>query len=247
MAMTALVWRRRRAWLGLAGWLLAMGAPAAPEPLRLLTFHEPPWVDATVQPAEGVTVAVIKRLFAEADIRYSLEVQPPKRALQTAMSRPGSCVFPIERSQEREASLRWVGPVVVSRYAFYPAADRRISLQTLEDARRYLIGSYLGSGLGEYLEQRGFKVTLASKPEQGPSMLARNRFDLWVSDTHSARATAAAAGVQIGEPALVFLTTLRAMGCHPDTPEASLERLQTTLLRLLRSGALRGMVYAEPD
>jgi len=247
MAITALVWRRLRGWLGLAGWLLAIGAAAEPAPLRLLTFHEPPWVDASVQPARGVTLEVIERLFAEAGIAYSLETLPLKRALQTAMSRPNTCVFPVERSQEREASLRWVGPVVVSRYAFYPAADRRISLQTLEDARRYRIGSYLGSGLGEYLEQRGFKVTLATKPGQGPSMLARNRFDLWVSDTYSARATAAAAGVPIGEPALVFLTTLRAMGCHPDTPDSSLELLQNTLLRLLRSGALKGMVYAEPD
>jgi len=249
MAISAFAWCRSccRGVL-LAGLILAGNVLAAErEPLRLLTFHEPPWVDASGQPATGVTVEVIKRLFAEAGITYSLESLPLKRALLMASSQPGTCVFPVERSQEREASLRWVGPVVVSRYAFYPAVSHAVSLQTLEDARRYRIGSYLGSGLGEYLQERGFNVMLMTNPGQGPTLLARNRFDLWVSDTHSARATASSVGEPIGEPALVFLTTLRAMGCHPGTSDSSMERLQNALLRLLRSGALKGMVYAEPD
>lgn len=172
-------------------------------------------------------------------------VLPLKRALKEALNQPGTCVFPIERSQERETSLRWISPLVVSRYGLYAPVGHAVRLQTLEDARPYNIGSYLGSGLGEYLMDRGFSVIEVSNAKLGPNMLKHKRFDLWVSDTRSAQAASVGADATLGQPSLVFLTTLRAMGCHPDTPASSLELLHSALLSLLAEPSWRARVASD--
>lgn len=214
-------------------------------PIQLLTFDEPPWVNAQQTQLQGPTIELVKELFALAGVPYSIEVLPLKRALMMANTRPGTCVFPIERSQERETGLRWISPLVVSRYGFYAAPGQSLNLQTLEDARPYSIASYLGSGVGEYLLSRGFKVVEVSSAKLGPNMLVHKRFDLWVSDTRTAEALNSAEGPTLDKPALVFLSTLRGMGCHPDTSNISLELLQTALLQLLRTPQWREKVFSQ--
>lgn len=241
MAMSVLPIILRLALLGLAV-LLGSAVQADQAPIRLLTFNEPPWVEAEGGRVQGPTIELIKQLFARAGVPYGIEVLPLKRALQASLKQPGTCVFPIERSQERETSLRWISPLVVSRYGLYAPAGHEVRLQTLEDARSYSIGSYLGSGLGEYLLKRGFSVIEVSNAKLGPNMLRHKRFDLWVSDTRSAQALVATDNSALGQPSLVFLSTLRAMGCHPDTPTSSLELLHTALLGLLAEPEWRARV-----
>lgn len=214
--------------------------------IRLLTYDEPPWVDAQQQPPQGVTIDLVKQLFGQAGVPFTVEVFPLKRALKMATTQPGTCVFPIERSQERETALRWISPLVISRYGFYAAPGHVLSLPTLESARPYSIASYLGSGVGEYLLSRGFNVVEVSSAKLGPNMLAHKRFDLWVSDTRTAEALNRSAGPKLGKPNLVFLSTLRAMGCHPDTSNASIELLQNALLQMLQAPQWREKIFNQP-
>ena len=227
------------------GLLLGTAASADQAPIQLLTFNDLPWVDAEGERLQGPTIELIKQLFTRAGVPYRIEVLPLKRALKEALNQPGTCVFPIERSQERETSLRWISPLVVSRYGLYAPVGHAVRLQTLEDARPYTIGSYLGSGLGEYLMDRGFSVIEVSNAKLGPNMLKHKRFDLWVSDTRSAQAASVGADATLGQPSLVFLTTLRAMGCHPDTPASSLELLHSALLSLLAEPSWRARVASD--
>jgi polar amino acid transport system substrate-binding protein len=244
----AVIARKQRSpsWaLGLALLLiLAAGQTWADQaPIRLLTYDELPWVDAQQRPLRGATIELVKQLFTEAGVPFSIEVFPLKRALKMAGAQPGTCVFPIERTHARETALRWISPLVISRYGFYSAPGHALNLPTLESARPYSIASYLGSGVGEYLVSRGFNVIEVSSAKLGPNMLAHNRFDLWVSDTRTAEALVPSAGPTLGNPALVFLSTLRAMGCHPDTSNISMELLQTTLLQMLKTPEWRAKVF----
>ena len=234
--------------VALAAWLVLCNAQAAADqaPIRLLTYDEPPWVDAQQQPPQGVTIELVKQLFVRAGVPYSIEVFPLKRALKMASSQPSTCVFPIERSQERETALRWISPLVISRYGFYSAPGHVLSLPTLESARPYSIASYLGSGVGEYLLSRGFSVVEVSSAKLGPNMLAHKRFDLWVSDTRTAEALSSSDGPKLGKPDLVVLSTLRARGCHPDTSNASIELLQSALLQMLKTAEWREKVFNQP-
>ena len=240
MAMSA--WRVMLVLLAL---LQGSAAHADQAPIRLLTFNEPPWVEAEGEHLQGPTIELIKQLLERAGVPYTIEVLPLKRGLKEAQNQPGTCVFPIERSQERETSLRWISPLVLSRYGLYAPAGQEVRLQTLEDARPYSIGSYLGSGLGEYLLVRGFNVVEVSSAKLGPNMLRHKRFDLWVSDTRSAQVASATEKTILGQPSLVFLTTLRAMGCHPETPTSSLELLHTALLGLLAEPDWRARVASD--
>lgn len=223
------------------------GAPVAANqtPIKLLTYDEPPWVDAQQEPLQGPTIELVKEVFTLAGVPFSIEVLPLKRALLMVNKQANTCVFPIERSQEREASLRWISPLVVSRYGLYSVSGQGLNLETLEDARRYSIASYLGSGAAEYLMSRGFTVTQVRSAKLGPNMLAHRRFDLWVSDTRTAQALNESVGPDMGSPALVFLSTLRAMGCHPDTSKVSIELLQTALLHLLKNPQWRDKVFKQ--
>jgi polar amino acid transport system substrate-binding protein len=238
-------WRRWSSVLAGLASLLAGVCMADQAPIKLLTFDEPPWVDAQHDSLQGPTIELIKQLFSQAGVPYSIEVLPLKRALMMANTRPGTCVFPIERSQEREIGLRWISPLVVSHYGFYAAPGHSLKLKTLEDARPYSIASYLGSGVGEYLLSRGCNVVEVSSSKLGPNMLVHKRFDLWVSDTRTAEALSSADGPTLGKAELVFLSTLRAMGCHPDTSNASLELLQTALLQMLSTPQWREKVFRQ--
>lgn len=212
--------------------------PARP-PLQLLTFLEPPLVDEANGQLVGPVIDIITEVLREAGEPYELKVLPAKRALLVAQTRINHCVLPVERSQEREATLRWISPILISRHGLYSLPRSRFHLRSLEDARVRQLSSHLGSGVGEYLELQGFKVNLVTTPEQALSMLAVGRVDLWISDTYSARHLQASEGIDLGEPELVFLTTLRGMGCHPETDPVRLKRLQASLARLYDNGTMK--------
>lgn len=229
-------------------WLASLLAPQlqADAPLRLTTFALPPLVNVSQDaPPSGFAVEVIERVFERAGERYELTIQPTKRALRTAIDTPNTCVFPIDRSQERETSLRWIGPVSISQHAFYSHPQRPVPLRTLEDARRYSSSSYLGSGVGEYLQSLGFDVHLASKSELGLRMLAADRVDLWVADTRAAPILAQQESIELGEPELVFFTTLRSMGCNNGVAKERLQALEDALLELYHSGELQALMLLE--
>lgn len=230
-----------------AALLLATAAARAEAPLTLVTFDFPPLVNALGgNRAEGYAFQVIQRMFELAGDEFELELQPPKRALHTAIHQPDTCAFPIDRSQERETSLNWIGPVSVSRHGLYSHPDRPQSIVTLNDARPLRIGSYLGSGVGEYLRSQGFNVHLASKPHLSLLMLEADRVDLWISDTRAAPVMAQTQGIELNDAALVFFTTLRSMGCNTGVPKARIRRLEQALLTLYRSGELAEIMALEP-
>ncbi|SFM68433.1 substrate-binding periplasmic protein [Marinobacter zhejiangensis] len=227
--------------------LTACGGSRADEPLTLLTFDIPPLVNEQEgRQASGYAYRVVERMFELAGDEFRLEFQPPKRALRSAMELPNTCAFPVDRSQERETSLSWIGPVSVSRHGLYSHPDRPHPIATLDDARQWSISSYLGSGVGEYLQTQGFDIHLASKPYLGLLMLQANRVDLWIADTRAAPLIARAQGIELNEPELVFFTTLRSMGCNTSIPQERLRKLERALLTLYRNGELADIIELAP-
>lgn len=223
--------------------LLATVLPAqgGNDDLRLLTYSDPPYVypngDHFKEHARGLAILYIKQLMAKAAIPYSLDILPPKRALLVALSTPNTCVFPIERSQEREVKFSWVSPVLISRHGFFKRPDSpSFNLRTIRDAEKLTIGTYLGSGIGEYLRTQGFQVDETNSNESNIHKLQAKRIDLWASDVLSAQYIANKNDLVLAEPELVFFTSLRAMGCNLSVSDEKIHHLNQTLKLMYQEG-----------
>ncbi|MDI9244518.1 transporter substrate-binding domain-containing protein [Marinobacter sp. CHS3-4] len=215
----------------------------AKPPVTLITFNAPPLVEVlSGKPQGGYALTVVRRIFDLADVDFQLRVYPEKRSILMAYEQPRVCTFPIDRSQERETNLHWIGPVSISRHGLYSRPDSHLSLRTLEDAKPLSISTHLGGVIGESLQGAGYRVTQTRTPELGLRMLMANRVDLWASDVRAASEVAGTAGVLLSEPALVFFTTLRSMGCSLALDPKTLDNLEKAYRQLRDSGELEELL-----
>ncbi|WP_159084511.1 substrate-binding periplasmic protein [Dongshaea marina] len=214
--------------------------------ITVITYEEAPWVIKGSKLATGLVPDILQQMFERSGIKYRLSIRPAKRSLLMAERLPFHCIVPVERSQERESTYRWISPLVISRYGFFSMPMSSIQLDTLLDAKPYRIGSYLGSGIAEYLQPFGFKVELAPRNEMSAFKLLRGRVDLWASDIDAALyliqdSSSELLGhklIGIGKPKLVFFTTIRAMGCHREIPQQLTQKLQQSLNQMFLDGTV---------
>lgn len=209
----------------------------AEQPLTLFTYHYPPLVEASdPDNINGSAWNVVKELLEKSQTEYQVVVKPVMRGFSTVVHNKNSCVFPVDRTQERESMFSWVGPIAINQYAFYSAPDKKIPLINLSDASDYNIATYLGGSIGNYLEKNGFSVRLTREMKQGLLMLKHGRVDLWVVNVNAAKRLSEQYGFKLGKPELVFFTSINYMACHPDISESKLEKIDRALEEMYISG-----------
>lgn len=209
--------------------------------LQVLTYDSPPFAYVEQGLQKGMLVELVAELFSRAKVDYQLSFVPLKRALLTVRKSEHYCVTPIERSQEREADYQWISPMLISRYGLYSAEGQRVSLTSLSDAKSLAIGSYLGSGIAEYLIELGYNVELASNGQQNIRKLQYNRIDLMASEIMSARENMDLYQVELGKPELVFYTSIRAMACNIDLEPRLKSHLDSTLIGMYQDGFIAAL------
>ena len=221
--------------------LAASGALAGGS-LRVLAYIEPPFMNDEGGHREGVALDIAEELFRRTRIAHEIVFVPPKRAYSFAVSDPDTCVLAIERSQEREARLAWIGPFLITRHALYKRKDSPLRVRALDDLSAFRVGAALGSGSSAYLEAMGLEIDQAPANELNLRKLELDRIDLWASDTVSASVL-----IQERRAAIVmervFMTTLREMACHPATDPARLQLLRIGLGAMYQDGTIEA-IYA---
>lgn len=212
--------------------------------INFVTFIDPPYIfDPKETHKKGLVEVIIEHLMRHSEIKYNIQIMPAKRAELYAQTTKNTCVFPIEKSQEREVFFSWVSPIIVSKQGFFASPERSsIFLQALEDAKPYRIGSYLGSGIGEYLASFNYLVDFATQNEANITKLQVDRIDLWASDILTAEYISKHSGIQITPSKLDFFTTLRAIGCHPSISEKTIKRMHSELQAMYKSGQIFNII-----
>lgn len=209
--------------------------------LEFVTFIEPPYIfDPSQNKEQGLVSIILAHLMTKAGISYNVTIMPPKRAELFVQFTPDTCVIPIEKSQEREVFFSWVSPILISQNGLFTlASSPRIDLKSLEDARPYRIGSYLGSSIGDYLSSFSYKVDLATQNNANIQKLKADRIDLWASDVLAANYISKSTNIPITESKLNFFTSLRAIGCHEDVDKQVLLAMRTALQEMYKSGQMK--------
>lgn len=110
----------------------------------------------------------------------AIAVMPFKRALLLVQSTPGHALFNVNRTDERENTLKWVGPLQSSVSYLYDNINRPTGVKTVEEAKAVeSICVMRGNVHHRYLESQGFgNLYLANSYVSCIRMLALGRVSM---------------------------------------------------------------------
>ena len=222
---------------------LGWSGGASARQLMLTTENYPPFnmQEGASKQIIGISTDIVRKLMVRAGIDYSIKFLPWQRAYGMALNEEDTCVFSTTETADRKPQFKWVGPLVSNDWTFFGRADSDLRIESLEDAREYVVGGYKGDAVAIFLEQQGFDLDLASHDHVNPAKLAAGRFDIWATGNYLGPYLARQAGVAI-KPLHTFKETVMSLACNRSLDDALVERLNTILQEMVEEGSVAEVV-----
>ncbi|HET9644506.1 MAG TPA: transporter substrate-binding domain-containing protein [Burkholderiaceae bacterium] len=208
--------------------LMWSGAPAHAAELQVVTEERPPRQMMQGDKVVGVATAKVRSILEAADIPHSLRLYPFARSFDMAKSTENVCIFSVARTKEREGLFEWIEPPIMQiKRVFLARSDANITVNSLEDARKYRIGTYNGDVMDTYLKSLNMNVQTAPADVNNLSKLVASRIDLWVDDEMIARYLIEQNKEKTPIRTVYTLQTLDVyLACNPRTEPELLARLR---------------------
>lgn len=127
----------------------------------------------------GKSTAIVRQIFKDAKVDYTLTLAPWARSLKSAEIDQYSAVFSTARTPDREQKFHWIGPLIINKWVFMGRKKDGIILDSMADIKPFLLGTYRSDISFKFLSDKGFKVQVTSLDAQNPLKLSRGRIDLW--------------------------------------------------------------------
>jgi polar amino acid transport system substrate-binding protein len=235
--------------LASASLLLINAARAEESPatdLVLLTENFPPYNMAKNgknfaqdENINGIAVDIVREMFKRANITYSLTLRFPwERIYKIALEKPGYGVFVMARLPDREKLFKWVGPIGPDDWIMLAKADSKITLDTLEQARKYKIGAYKGDAIAETLAKQGLKPIVVLRDQDNAKKLVSGQIDLWATGDPAGRYLARQDGVTGLKTVLRFNSAELYLALNKEVPDEIVAKLQAALDQLRKEGVV---------
>lgn len=229
--------------------LLVNGVHAAENPatdLVLLTENFPPYNMAKNgknfaqdENINGIAVDIVREMFKRAELTYSLTLRFPwERIYKLALEKPGYGVFVMARLPDRERLFKWVGPIGPDDWIMLAKADSKISLETLDDARKFKIGAYKGDAIAETLTKQGLKPIVVLRDQDNAKKLTNGQIDLWATGDPAGRYLARQDGVVGLKTVLRFNSAELYLALNKEVPDATVAKLQAALDQMRKEGVV---------
>ena len=223
------------------------GARAAESPdtdLVLLTENFPPYNMAKNgknfaqgENIDGIAVDIVREMFKRADITYSLTLRFPwDRVYKLALENPGYGAFVMARLPDREKLFKWIGPIGPDDWIMLARADSKITLENLNDARKYKIGAYKGDAIAETLAKQGLAPIVVLRDQDNAKKLVNGQSDLWATGDPAGRDLARQEGVSGLKTLLRFNSAELYLALNKDVSDDTVAKLQAALDQLRQEG-----------
>jgi polar amino acid transport system substrate-binding protein len=187
----------------------------------------------------GIAVDIVREMFKRADVTYSLTLRFPwERIYKLALEKPGYGVFVMARLPDREKLFKWVGPIGPDDWIMLAKADSKISLETLDQARKYKIGAYKGDAIAETLAKQGLKPIVVLRDQDNAKKLVNGQIDLWATGDPAGRYLARQEGVNGLKTVLRFNSAELYLALNKDVPDEVVAKLQAALDQLRKEGVV---------
>lgn len=162
-------------------------ATANADSIRLIMQEFPPFnfTDQQTGKIQGILTEKVQEMLKRAGESSSVSSSSLARVLHAALNEENTCALGVHRTPEREASYKWVGPLIVDDWVLYGRKQESRQLKTIEDAKPFVIGSFKNASSGIALSEQGYKVEFASRDEDNPRLLVNGRIEYWnASELH---------------------------------------------------------------
>lgn len=218
-------------------WFSVSGGTCTAAVLTLTTEDLPPFNIPEQDGVSGIGGDKVAELMRRVGVSFKVQVMPWSRAYQTALRQRATCVFSTARTELREASFKWVGPIANSEWVMYGLGVSQFRPENIEQARPLRIGTYHGDVIEEYLGARGYHIHSALSDTVNPQLLLEGKIDLWASDRFEASAMLVKSGLR-GRivPLFAFNASPLYLACNPSVEDDLIRRLSRALADMQRDG-----------
>jgi polar amino acid transport system substrate-binding protein len=221
---------------------LFAGTAQAANVVQILTQNYPPFSMSTnaknferEDGIEGIDKEVVVEMFKRAEVPYQMTLRFPWSRLQEmAEKQPDFAVYSLSRSADRESRFKWVGPLSEIQLVLLKIPGNPITLNSLDDARTYRVGSVAGTSVSQYLTQRNF--TVKNVLSNAPAKLQAGEFDLWATTNPAGNYEAGKAGIGKLEVAFAISSTQLYLAMNKETPDEVVQKLQSALDQMRKEG-----------
>lgn len=206
--------------------LCLLGPAASADSIKLMIQEFPPfnYTDQKNGKIQGILVEKVQEILKRGGDSSTLASSSLARTLHNAANEENTCALGVHRTPEREASYKWIGPLIIDDWVLYGRKPEARALKTIEDAKPYVIGSFKNASSGIKLSELGYRVEFASQDEDNPRLLVNGRIEYWnSSELHGMYlAQQQGYGNDISR-ALRYKSLGLYLACHPHLDKARVE------------------------
>lgn len=155
--------------------------------VTVVTENFPPYNYEKEGRAAGMSSEVVKALLERVGANYDIAFYPWARSYRLARLNKNHLIYSIARIPERENLFEWIGEIAPYQTSLYKLKSRTdIDLNSLDDARKYSIGSSIADVITTFLREEGFTtLEVVSRDTQNIQRLLHGRVDLIAYDEAS--------------------------------------------------------------
>ena len=214
--------------------------------IAIVTENYPPYHYEHNGVVVGQGTETVQAVLDVLNIKARIEIYPWARAYYMALHHKNTLIFGIARTTQRESLFKWIGVSSPVRYCLFALTSRNdIRVRTLEDAKRYKIGTVRDDIVELYLLQNGFQIRTNIEPnssfEANFKKLTNQRIDLWgVADLAAHYIAQSNRYPKSIIKEVYYLKTLSAGGAYmafsKNTPDDLVDRFREALKKIKADG-----------
>lgn len=212
--------------------------------LTIYTEESPPfnYIGTDGKPT-GLCYEVVVEIQRRIGNKDPIVFVPWARGLSELDTKPNVLLFATNRTGERNPKYQWIGPVGENVFGMYSKATSKISVSTLEEAKKAaLVGVYLDDVRDQILTGKGFKnLDRSNNPEMMLRKLMHGRVDLVASSPDEIAILAEKVGFKQLDLRLqfVFMRVQIYIAASKDTPVSVVKVWNDALAGMKKDGSFK--------
>lgn len=207
--------------------------------LKIVTEEYPPYNFSANNNTiiKGISSDTVLEMAKRANVSAKISIYPWARAINLAKTQKDTCLISVIRNEERENKFKWIGPIVSDHLALFALENNsKIVIRSLEEAKKYVIGTYNESATIPLLKKYEMKFEIASEDKLNPRMLNSKRIDLWIGGSKAGPFIANKEGVRVKEIFTFDESTDMYMACNKKISDEMVAKYNRILKDLTNDG-----------